>query len=68
MEGIGGLQNWQWLFLLEGLPIIPLGIITYLFLGNIPDTVQCKSYIVEELKIFEIILKIEGWTIVKNSY
>jgi hypothetical protein len=43
MEGIRGLQDWRWLFLLEGLPIIPLGVITYLFLGNIPDTVQCKS-------------------------
>ncbi|CAF1008862.1 unnamed protein product [Rotaria sordida] len=40
MEDIGGLKNWRWLFLLEGLPIIPLGVMTYLFLGSIPDTVQ----------------------------
>jgi hypothetical protein len=43
MEGICGLEDWRWLFLLEGLPIIPLGVITYLFLGSIPDTVQCKN-------------------------
>ncbi|CAF0923364.1 unnamed protein product [Rotaria sordida] len=43
MKDIGGLENWRWLFLLEGLPIIPLGVMTYLFLGSIPDTVQCKS-------------------------
>ncbi|CAF1068887.1 unnamed protein product [Rotaria sordida] len=40
MKDIGGLKNWRWLFLLEGLPIIPLGVMTYLFLGSIPDTVQ----------------------------
>ncbi|CAF0946224.1 unnamed protein product [Rotaria sordida] len=40
MEDIGGLKNWRWLFLFEGLPIIPLGVMTYLFLGSIPDTVQ----------------------------
>ncbi|CAF1589990.1 unnamed protein product [Didymodactylos carnosus] len=26
MKGIGGLKGWQWTFLLEGLPIIPLGL------------------------------------------
>ncbi|CAF1000613.1 unnamed protein product [Rotaria sordida] len=40
MKDIGGLENWRWLFLLEGLPIIPLGVMTYLFLGSIPDAVQ----------------------------
>jgi hypothetical protein len=43
MQGIGGLKGWQWMFLLEGLPNIPLGVVTYLFLANIPDTVRCKS-------------------------
>ncbi|CAF4229127.1 unnamed protein product, partial [Rotaria sordida] len=40
MKDIGGLENWRWLFLLEGLPIIPLGVMTYLFVGSIPDAVQ----------------------------
>lgn len=43
MDGRSDLYGWQWMFLLEGLPMIPLGIITYLFLSNIPNTVQCKS-------------------------
>jgi hypothetical protein len=43
MDGIRGLNAWQWMFLLEGLPMIPLSIITCLFLGTIPDTVQCNS-------------------------
>ncbi|CAF1100666.1 unnamed protein product [Adineta steineri] len=40
MNNVGSLQGWQWMFLFEGLPMIPLGIITGLFLSNIPDTVQ----------------------------
>jgi hypothetical protein len=43
MHGIADLKSWQWLFLLPGLLNIPLGIITYLILGNIPETVQCKN-------------------------
>jgi hypothetical protein len=43
MDGIRGLYGWQWMYLIEGLPMIPLGIVTYLFLNNIPDTVQCKN-------------------------
>ena len=43
MNGIAGLQSWRWLFLFPGLPVIPLGMTTYLALGNIPGTVQCES-------------------------
>jgi hypothetical protein len=43
MENIDGLKDWQWMILLEGIPIIPLGIITLFFLDNIPNAVQCKS-------------------------
>ena len=43
MDDIRGLHSWQWMFLLEGVPMIPLGVITYLLLNNIPNTVQCKS-------------------------
>jgi hypothetical protein len=54
MEGIRGLRGWQWMFLLEGLPNIPLGVITYLFLANIPATVQCKTL----QKEYEIFLRV----------
>lgn len=42
MDDTRGLNGCRWMFLFEGLPLIPLGIITYLFLSNIPNTVQCK--------------------------
>ena len=36
------LSGWQWIFLLEGLPCVIMGIVTYHFLGDLPETVQCK--------------------------
>ncbi|CAF1271329.1 unnamed protein product [Rotaria sp. Silwood1] len=49
MKDIGGLKPWQWTFLLEGSPIIPLGIITYLFLDNIPNAVQWLNNMEKQL-------------------
>ncbi|CAF1416966.1 unnamed protein product, partial [Rotaria sp. Silwood1] len=40
MQDIGGLKSWQWTFLLEGLPIIPLGILVYILLDKIPNASQ----------------------------
>ncbi|WP_435202564.1 MFS transporter [Janibacter sp. GS2] len=36
MEGIGGLHGWQWLFVLEGIPTVLLGIIIFFALPNSP--------------------------------
>src|SRR5258706_6092757 len=35
-SGTGGLSGWQWMFLLEGLPCIVLGVITFFFLSDRP--------------------------------
>jgi D-galactonate transporter len=37
MGGVLGYANWQWLFILEGLPSVILGIITLLILDDRPD-------------------------------
>jgi D-galactonate transporter len=37
MEGIGGMHGWQWLFLIEGLPTVVLGLLLYRMLPNKPD-------------------------------
>jgi ACS family tartrate transporter-like MFS transporter len=37
MHGIGGLKGWQWLFLIQGLPAVLLGIATLCFLDDRPE-------------------------------
>jgi len=37
MNGVGGLAGWQWLFLLEGLPAIVLGVIVLFYMTERPE-------------------------------
>jgi len=37
MNGMAGLKGWQWLFLLEGLPAVFLGVLTFLLLPSKPE-------------------------------
>jgi ACS family tartrate transporter-like MFS transporter len=37
MDGIGGLRGWQWLFLLEGLPAVVLGVLALKVLTDRPE-------------------------------
>jgi ACS family tartrate transporter-like MFS transporter len=43
LDGWHGLQGWQWLFLLEGLPAVLLGVITWLRLPETPREVRWLS-------------------------
>jgi ACS family tartrate transporter-like MFS transporter len=36
MKGVGGLAGWQWLFLMEGVPAVVLGIVALIYLSNGP--------------------------------
>ena len=37
MDGIGGLRGWHWLFMLEGLPTVLLGVVCLRFLTDRPE-------------------------------
>lgn len=37
LEGVDGRHAWQWLFLVEGIPTIALGIVVCLLLPGLPD-------------------------------
>jgi ACS family tartrate transporter-like MFS transporter len=37
MDGLGGLRGWQWLFLLEGLPAVFLGVVVFFYLTDRPE-------------------------------
>ncbi|WP_321798243.1 MFS transporter [Caballeronia sp. J97] len=43
LGGIGGLHGWQWMFLLEGLPTIVLGVVLFFKLPNRPSEVKWLS-------------------------
>lgn len=40
LAGLGGLPGWQWLFLLEGVPAVTLGILAFFLLGDTPAEVN----------------------------
>ena len=43
LEGVGGLTGWQWLFLIEGLPPVVLGLIVFRFLTDYPKDADWLS-------------------------
>lgn len=43
MQGLGGLAGWQWLFLLEGLPAVVLGVIVLVELTERPEQARWLS-------------------------
>jgi ACS family tartrate transporter-like MFS transporter len=54
LDGVGGLAGWQWLFLLQALPTIALGLIFYLTMPDGPATARWLSaenrqWLVEQL-------------------
>ncbi|WP_176513066.1 MFS transporter [Pseudomonas faucium] len=43
MAGLHGLHGWQWLFLLEGLPAVALGVIAFYYLCDRPEEARWLS-------------------------
>lgn len=43
MDGMGGLAGWQWLFLLEGLPAIVLGVVVLFYMTEHPQDARWLS-------------------------
>jgi len=40
MDGTGGMRGWQWLFLLEGVPSVLVGLLVFVLLPNGPKTAK----------------------------
>jgi ACS family tartrate transporter-like MFS transporter len=56
LDGLAGLRGWQWLFLLEGLPTVVLGLVMFWLLPNAPASSRWLSddervWIVHELAV-----------------
>lgn len=52
LSGVAGLSGWQWMFLVEGLPCIVLGIVTLFVLSNRPADAAWLS--TEEKRLLEL--------------
>lgn len=43
MKDVAGLQAWRWIFILEGIPTVILGVITFFVLANDPESAKYLS-------------------------
>ena len=50
LDGILGLRGWQWLFLLEGIPSVVLGVVTYYYLTDRPN--QAQSWLERDERVW----------------
>ncbi|VVT52991.1 uncharacterized protein SAPINGB_P003349 [Magnusiomyces paraingens] len=60
MTGVGGLEGWRWVFIIEGSLSVVVGGFGYMIMCNYPDTSDLLSY--SEKKIMnKRVLAAEGW-------
>ncbi len=54
LAGVHGLAGWQWLFLLEGLPAVVMGVVTIFYLDNGPRSAKWLTEEQKELVVRQI--------------
>jgi MFS family permease len=55
LDGVMGLKGWQWLFIIEGIPSVLLGIVTWFYLTDRPEkagwlTTEQKAWLAAKLR------------------
>jgi D-galactonate transporter len=63
LDGMMGLKGWQWLFIIEGIPSVVLGVITWFYLTDRPSQAHWLS---AEQKAW-LTAKLEGERVAKES-
>ncbi|KAL2287345.1 hypothetical protein FJTKL_05826 [Diaporthe vaccinii] len=58
MDGVGGYEGWRWIFIIEGLMTIVIGIITVFFLIDLPST-STRWLCPDELRFLEVQRKLK---------
>lgn len=56
MDGVKGLAGWRWIFILEGLATITIGLVTFFVLVDSPE--RSQKWLDEDERRF---LRIQGW-------
>ncbi|MET0879253.1 MAG: MFS transporter [Tardiphaga sp.] len=63
LDGMMGLKGWQWLFIIEGIPSVVLGVVTWFYLTDKPSQ---ATWLTAEQKAW-LTAKLEGERIAKES-
>ncbi|MET0720561.1 MAG: MFS transporter [Tardiphaga sp.] len=63
LDGMMGLKGWQWLFIIEGIPSVVLGVVTWFYLTDKPSQ---ATWLTVEQKAW-LTAKLEGERIAKES-
>src|SRR6188768_1793277 len=63
LDGVMGLRGWQWLFILEGIPSVLLGVVTWFYLTDKPEKAE---WLTPDQKMW-LSDKLEGERLAKES-
>lgn len=60
MNGVGGLEGWRWIFILEGLATVVVAVASFFLLFDFPDT---ASFLTDDERQFILLrLRLQGQT------
>jgi ACS family tartrate transporter-like MFS transporter len=77
MDGVMGLGGWQWIFIIEGLPAVLLGLASYIWLTDRPEnatwlTAEQKQWLAARLQLEKNrapkIAQASVWHVISNKY
>ncbi|EIM87019.1 MFS general substrate transporter [Stereum hirsutum FP-91666 SS1] len=66
MDGVGGLEAWSWIFILEGIATVLVGVLALLVLVDFPATAKFltpeeKAYVIWKKSAFFVLRILPGW-------
>src|SRR5512142_2526966 len=65
MDGVGGLEGWRWIFILEGIATVLIAVLAFFALHDFPET---ASFLTEEERAFVVFrLKYQGQVVGKDD-
>jgi MFS family permease len=65
MNGVGGLEGWRWIFILEGIATVLIALIAFFVLHDFPETAK---FLTEEERAFVVFrLKYQGQVLAKEE-